>query len=79
MTDLFLGCTVMTPNGLGIVQGQEIDNDGHRGRIIVSHDPASPDLPSEYKPAAVGIWVLLSYDIEQLNEVRINVVPKKRR
>lgn len=56
--------TVMTPNGIGIVQGQEVDTHGNHGRIIVSHDPASPDLPEKYKPPGGGIWVLCLYPRE---------------
>ncbi|MHB0922580.1 MAG: hypothetical protein ACYC3H_01270 [Bellilinea sp.] len=71
--------TVMTPYGLGVVQGQELDDQGQRGRIICSHDPLNPDFPENLRPLAFGgLWVLLMWTPADLAEVKLSVVKTRR-
>lgn len=68
--------TVMTPNGVGIVQGRLIEN-GQPGRILVSHDPRLPGLPEEIRKQSMGgPWVLHAYEPGQ---VRLYAAPENTR
>ena len=58
--------TVLTPNGVGIVQGRLVEN-GEPGRILVSHDPGLPTLPEDIRAQSQGgPWVLHAYEPDQV-------------
>lgn len=66
--------TVHTPNGIGIVQGRLWSQEDGTIKILVSHNPKSPDLGPELrekmgdKGAQHSLWVLHAYEPSQVTK-----------